>query len=237
MPVCGRWLKRFIPNHIDTYGTDMTYTTAFDTKAFQYGITASLDEVLHRTIHGIAACIVGTRIINQRVDKHVYPFMAFALFALPIALYTATLTAWRMHQQAQPTTHHYPDLYQEWLDETLAVLTLEDDNDQPNAPLVKHDPTRTSVINDVVVNTGNSLELNRRNTQELRELCTRHGIVWRNARGKGKHLLKQQMIDALWSKRHDIDMEPRRDTSSSRYSQVTDTDFVTTPTGHRVSIA
>lgn len=31
----------------------------------------------------------------------------------------------------------------------------------------------------------------------LRKLCTERGVQWRNARGKGRHLTKQEMIDRL----------------------------------------
>jgi hypothetical protein len=33
--------------------------------------------------------------------------------------------------------------------------------------------------------------------QELRRECSRRGIAWRNAHGKGKHLLKEEMLKAL----------------------------------------
>ena len=32
---------------------------------------------------------------------------------------------------------------------------------------------------------------------ELRRECSRRGIAWRNAHGKGKHLLKKEMLKAL----------------------------------------
>ncbi len=32
---------------------------------------------------------------------------------------------------------------------------------------------------------------------QLRQQCSASGIQWRNARGKGKHLTKQEMIDRL----------------------------------------
>ncbi|MBD2106724.1 hypothetical protein [Nodosilinea sp. FACHB-13] len=34
-------------------------------------------------------------------------------------------------------------------------------------------------------------------SQELRKECQRRGIAWRNAHGKGKHLLKPEMVKAL----------------------------------------
>jgi hypothetical protein len=32
---------------------------------------------------------------------------------------------------------------------------------------------------------------------ELRRECSIRGIAWRNAHGKGKHLLKEEMLKAL----------------------------------------
>jgi hypothetical protein len=34
-------------------------------------------------------------------------------------------------------------------------------------------------------------------SQELRQLCQRHGVKWRNAHGKSKHLSKPEMVAAL----------------------------------------
>lgn len=39
--------------------------------------------------------------------------------------------------------------------------------------------------------------LTRLSAVQLRQQCSASGIQWRNARGKGKHLTKQEMIDRL----------------------------------------
>jgi hypothetical protein len=45
--------------------------------------------------------------------------------------------------------------------------------------------------------TTGSTDLRKLDSMKLRKLCTQNGIVWRNARGKGKHLTKDMMIVQL----------------------------------------
>jgi hypothetical protein len=45
--------------------------------------------------------------------------------------------------------------------------------------------------------TTRSTELRKLDSEKLRKLCTQYGIAWRNARGKGKHLTKDMMIERL----------------------------------------
>jgi len=45
--------------------------------------------------------------------------------------------------------------------------------------------------------TSRSTDLRKLDSMKLRKLCTQNGIVWRNARGKGKHLTKDMMIVQL----------------------------------------
>jgi hypothetical protein len=45
--------------------------------------------------------------------------------------------------------------------------------------------------------TTRSTDLRKLDSEKLRKLCTQYGIVWRNARGKGKHLTKDMMIVQL----------------------------------------
>jgi hypothetical protein len=40
-------------------------------------------------------------------------------------------------------------------------------------------------------------DLRKLDSAKLRKLCTQKGIVWRNVRGKGKHLTKPMMIEQL----------------------------------------
>ncbi len=40
-------------------------------------------------------------------------------------------------------------------------------------------------------------DLRKLDSAKLRKLCTQKGIVWRNVRGKGKHLTKAMMIEQL----------------------------------------
>jgi hypothetical protein len=42
-----------------------------------------------------------------------------------------------------------------------------------------------------------STDLRKLDSEKLRKLCTQYGIAWRNARGKGKHLTKDMMIERL----------------------------------------
>jgi hypothetical protein len=46
-------------------------------------------------------------------------------------------------------------------------------------------------------NTTSFPDLRKLDSVKLRKLCTQYGIVWRNARGKGKHLTKDMMIVQL----------------------------------------
>jgi hypothetical protein len=46
-------------------------------------------------------------------------------------------------------------------------------------------------------NTTSLTDLRTLDSAKLRKLCTQKGIVWRNVRGKGKHLTKLMMIEQL----------------------------------------
>lgn len=54
---------------------------------------------------------------------------------------------------------------------------------------VKPEPTPEPVLP--------AVDYTKFNVPELRKACTQHNIAWRNVRGKNKHALKADMIEAL----------------------------------------
>lgn len=76
---------------------------------------------------------------------------------------------------------------------------------QPIKPVLALCPAVESVVvcqeqeaNNLQENDITSLtDLRKLDSAKLRKLCTQKGIIWRNVRGKGKHLTKPMMIEQL----------------------------------------
>jgi hypothetical protein len=76
---------------------------------------------------------------------------------------------------------------------------------QPIKPVLALCPAVESVVvcqeqkasNSQENDTTSLTDLRKLDSAKLRKLCTQKGIVWRNVRGKGKHLTKAMMITQL----------------------------------------
>lgn len=77
--------------------------------AFMNGINNSIDELTVRTIHGVAAVIVGTRKVNDLAERYVVPVLAWAvsIAILMARLGYVLLKSWadeQVRQALEPVT-------------------------------------------------------------------------------------------------------------------------------------
>lgn len=97
--------------------------------------------------------------------------LVYAFILLPFVITTIGIIA---------PTHSYPSPYE--YRQAFEVMVEQ--------PIVSAPPVSPLVA---------PLDYSSLSCEVLRSLCSERGIAWRNARGKGKHLLKAQMVEQLTS--------------------------------------
>jgi hypothetical protein len=161
----------------------------FNTNCFTYGIAQSVSDTVITPVLAVARAAVITWDTCYALATHKRTITAVKLTCWFI--YVAAIYAWAIGRTAGILARHWADgLVNECLD-TAPAPVAEVATEESAIVLVD-----VEYVSPVVTSVPAPISA-KLCTDELRRLCQKRGIQWRNVHGKGKHLRKDEMIDLI----------------------------------------